>query len=621
MATLADFRAQYPQYGDIPDAALADSLHKKFYADMPKMDFYKSLGLGSEIMIPGATTQAPAATKPDRPAIDVLGGVLETPLALASGVVGGLVRPVATMVGELSSPYKQGSPQATAAGQRAMQAVSRGLYTPQTQTGQDIMGGISEALGFLPPMQPMGTLTATANALAAPAMRQAGTMAQQGAAAVSPVVRQATAPITNALTRKGPQMSGMGAANTAEELLRAERLQRLDIPSTVGERTKSLPQQQFESQAERGSLGGISEGASRDIQESMANFRGTQKQAIANNFARMSDEVGAETTEASKVGEIVDAALNAEYTKKFNDYKAKYKLADESGETLQPVSYQPLLDFINAKTPTFRKTLDPILDSVAESLAMNDPGKTGQITVRALEDIYQQIGKVKNSPSARDLKNIITQIGDDAGGQLYQQARTARANLARQFEDVQKVDALLSTKTGYADRKVALDKVFDYVVLKGPLEEMRTVTTLLKKGGAKGQQAMAELRGQTIQYLEDSLIKGDQMSVASFTKIVNQLDKERKLEYLFGKKGRDHILDLRDGVRDVLVKEPGAVNFSGSGSAVIQGLRATLQAIPGVGFPIKMGEGLYAKKQVSKALKQPTNQLAPSAQPTNNLAP
>ena len=35
--------------------------------------------------IPGGATQAPAATKPERSAIDVLGGVLETPLALTSG--------------------------------------------------------------------------------------------------------------------------------------------------------------------------------------------------------------------------------------------------------------------------------------------------------------------------------------------------------------------------------------------------------------------------------------------------------------------------------------------------------------------------------------------------------
>jgi hypothetical protein len=254
---------------------------------------------------------------------------------------------------------------------------------------------------------------------------------------------------------------------------------------------------------------------------------------------------------------------------------------------------------------------------------MNDPNKTGQITVRALEDIYQQIGKVKESPSARELKDIVTQIGDSAGGKLYQQARTARLNLARQFEDVQKVDALLSTKTGYADRKVALDKVFDHVVLQGPLEEMRTVTTLLKKGGAQGQQAMAELRGQTIQHLEDSLIKGDQMSVAAFTKIVNQLDKERKLEYLFGKQGRDHILDLRDGIRDVLVKEPGAVNYSGTASAVMQGLRAmeSMRDVPLIGTATKIARGLVIKNKVSKALQQPTNQLAPSTPPVNNLAP
>lgn len=566
--------------------------------------------------IPGGVTSAPAAAKQGRSAMDVLGGVLETPLALGSAVVGGFVRPAASVVGELASPYRQGSPEATAAGQRAMQQVSRGLFTPRTQTGQDIMSSIGNAMGYVNealPMQPMGTLTATANALARPAMQQAITA---GPAAVS----QVTAPITNALTRQGPQMPGMGAANTAEDLIRTERLQRLNIPSTLGERTKSLPQQQFESRAQLGSIPGLADDAKTAVQEQMTAFRANQKQSIANNFARMSDEVGAQSTEASKVGEIVDEALNAEYTKRFNDYKAKYRLADNAGETLQPVSYQPLLDFINSKTPTFRKTLDPILDSVAESLLMNDPGKTGQITVRALEDIYQQIGKVKNSASASDLKNIITQIGDNAGGKLYQQARTARLNLAKQFEDVAKVDALLSTKTGYADRKVALDKVFDHVVLKGSLEEMQTVTRLLKKGGAQGQQAMAELRGQTIQHLEESLIKGDQMSVAAFTKIVNQLDRERKLEYLFGKQGRDQLLDLRDGVRDVLVKQPGAVNYSGTASVVLQGL----EKLAAIRFPLaKTAADVVRTREikgnVNKALQQP-NQLAPSSS-TNNLAP
>lgn len=45
MTTLKDIRQQYPQYDDMPDAALADAMHRKFYGDMPRADFDKKLGL------------------------------------------------------------------------------------------------------------------------------------------------------------------------------------------------------------------------------------------------------------------------------------------------------------------------------------------------------------------------------------------------------------------------------------------------------------------------------------------------------------------------------------------------------------------------------------------------
>ena len=45
MATLAEIRAQYPQYADMPDTALADALHRKFYADIPRADFDVKIGL------------------------------------------------------------------------------------------------------------------------------------------------------------------------------------------------------------------------------------------------------------------------------------------------------------------------------------------------------------------------------------------------------------------------------------------------------------------------------------------------------------------------------------------------------------------------------------------------
>jgi hypothetical protein len=45
MISIQDVRQKYPQYGDMSDEQLADSLHSKYYSDIPKNDFYNKLGL------------------------------------------------------------------------------------------------------------------------------------------------------------------------------------------------------------------------------------------------------------------------------------------------------------------------------------------------------------------------------------------------------------------------------------------------------------------------------------------------------------------------------------------------------------------------------------------------
>lgn len=45
MSTIAEVRAQYPQYNDMSDEALAGALHQKFYADMPADVFAEKIGL------------------------------------------------------------------------------------------------------------------------------------------------------------------------------------------------------------------------------------------------------------------------------------------------------------------------------------------------------------------------------------------------------------------------------------------------------------------------------------------------------------------------------------------------------------------------------------------------
>lgn len=621
MATLAEFRAQYPQYDAVPDVKLADSLHQKFYSQIPKMEFYKTIGLSAATAIPGAENVVTGVKQPEVSMRDRIMGVIETPLALGATLGGAAIAPIVGIAGTLASG-KYGTPEGIRAGEEAMKAVQ---YQPRTQTAREALGVVGEFLqpvtSALPPT--LGSSGASLNALAPAAMMQTGAVAR-------PAITQATAPVRNALTnvmaREQPGMVGMGAASTAEDLMRQERLNRLGIPATLGERTKNLPQQQFEADVRRGVVTGISEDAKVKLAEQMRAFETNKQKAIVQNFERMTNEVGAEVadpTQMRAVGKIVDKALNDEYTKKYDAYKSLYAQADNAGETLQQVPYQNLLDFIEAKTPTQRKTLDPILDSVAESLRMNDPQGTGTISVRALEDIYQQIGTVKDSASAKPMKNIITQMGEGAGGELYQKARAARAQLAKEFEDVSRVDKLLGTKAGYADRRVALDDVFKHVVLDGSLEEMRTVTKLLKKAGPEGQQAYKELQGQTIQHMKDMLTKSDQPSFRNLNTLINQLDAEDKLVYMFGKSGRNEIMDLRDAIKDVLVKEPGAVNYSNTSGAVLRGLEALQQLpvkIPGTQTAAEFARTRQITKQVGKALEQP-NQLAPAQRNKNALIP
>jgi hypothetical protein len=184
------------------------------------------------------------------------------------------------------------------------------------------------------------------------------------------------------------------------------------------------------------------------------------------------------------------------------------------------------------------------------------------------------------------------------------------------------VEKLLSTKAGYPqDRRIAFDDVFKHTVIDGSLEEMRTVTSLLKKAGPEGRQAYAELQGQTLQYMKDLLTKGDELSFKNLNTFIKQMDSEDKLIYMYGKTGRDQIMDLRDAIKDVVVKEPGAVNYPNTAGAVLRGLEA-LQAVrvPGAKSLAESARTREVTKKVESALKQP-NKLAPSQSSRNSLAP
>ena len=83
MATLAEIRAKYPQYADMPDAALADAMHKKFYSDMPRADFDAKIGLKTPVAPP---SEIPAQRK-ERGFFETLGAPIQ---AASEGVISGV---------------------------------------------------------------------------------------------------------------------------------------------------------------------------------------------------------------------------------------------------------------------------------------------------------------------------------------------------------------------------------------------------------------------------------------------------------------------------------------------------------------------------------------------------
>jgi len=88
MATIAEIRAQYPQYADMPDAALADALHKKFYADIPKADFDVKIGLKPIDNRPAWGQENPKLYEVAQTARKYLGPTVEAAASVGGGVLG-----------------------------------------------------------------------------------------------------------------------------------------------------------------------------------------------------------------------------------------------------------------------------------------------------------------------------------------------------------------------------------------------------------------------------------------------------------------------------------------------------------------------------------------------------
>lgn len=174
MASLSEIRSKYPEYGYLSDPELADAMHKKFYADMPREEFDKRVGL-----------TAPQQ-QPEMSAGEVAGDVAKSAgIGLVQGGIG-----MATLPGNLEALGRAGI-NAAAGVVGAQPPVSGETFLP---TYSDWKGAIEQRTGeFYKPKTTMGEYARTAGEFAPLAVGGPAGWAGRAARVAIPAVTSETA--------------------------------------------------------------------------------------------------------------------------------------------------------------------------------------------------------------------------------------------------------------------------------------------------------------------------------------------------------------------------------------------------------------------------------------------
>lgn len=558
---------------------------------------------------------APAATRATAPNAtlgDKALAVGETGLAMVGGLGSLLAGAAGGIQGAIEAPFVGDARQPIRRAQEAAGFV-QSLTAPRTAAGQEMLQSVAESplmqnLQALGPMGMVPTAGTRAVAQSAQTARQmAPAIAQEVTQAVKPAVAQAvqagravTDPLAKAAQSaksRASQALGMtyeppvqttagtgasaGSAGTDIATLRRERAASLDVPVdlTEGQATREFGQEQFEREMAKDAELGV------PIRERMDE----QNSRLQQNLDVWLEQTGAQYPgNAPEAGRSIVGALENSARRAKAEIRLKYAKAEKAGETEAPVSLDALIDHINQNGP--EAAVSPILkvardkaiqvgaatvDEAGNLVATQTPLKNAEILRKAIGQStdYQP----QNVRQSSIMKGLIDDSTAGAGGDLYKEARAARARFAQNYEDIGLIDAAMSLKKGSSDRRIAFENVFDKFVLKSSREELSQIRRVIQtQGGEAGTQAWNELRGSTIQYIKDQAFKNTAMnskgevvlSPAALEKAIKTLDQNGKLQLIFGRQGATKLRDLADIAKDVMTAPPGSVNTSNTASIV-----------------------------------------------------
>ena len=608
-----------------------------------------------------AVTQQQIAQSAQEPGIGAqIIGAGETALTLGTGIVGGIPGMIGGTVKGLAEQILSGqfgTPQAAKAVEQSAIRGSQALtYQPRTQAGQEQVQAVGELLSnVLPPVLPIigapGAIMQSVRS-AAPMVQstvQRGTAAAQQAAtatgkAIAKPVQAATTAVRETLgmeTPTTPTTAGgrvsVGAAATPEALRRVITAEGLPVPVTLtrGAAQREAGQLAFEKEQMKGEFGAP-----------LRNRAEENNLQILQNFDSIIDATGAQAAFSgpAATGSSVVNSLSAGWEAAKNKTRVAFTKAKNSPEAQAEVDTNlvvtigkgdqeitnSLIGYLNGKITGLPSSLVP--DTARQLLiksdlaAVDDAGNliAKPATVRKLEDFRRELSgtaKFDDNVGLREetiLKKLVDAQTDPVSGPLYKEARALRTKQANRFEDRAIVARLIKNRAGMKDPQVAVDQVFQRSILNGSPEEITFLKRVLLTSGKDGQQAFKELQAATAQHIRDQATSGvgtdsagrALVSPAKLNQVVSQLDKNGRLDVIFGKQEAAKMRDLNEVVKYVTTVPPGTlINSSGTAGTLLAAFAeaGTYGATFGLPLPVLTGIRQIVKMQKAGQTKAKIN--------------
>jgi hypothetical protein len=560
----------------------AEEIFAQYQASKPSTNEQPALdqsGMPQLSMYENPATNGGAVQPEKQYSLQDLAAPLEVAATVGTGALSSL-QGVATGIVDAITSGKIGSEEGVKLIEQSMQDYARvGTYQPKSQSAQDAVQFAGETLGALPPV--IGAFS--------PSQLAAAGQSAKMTAQVAPTIARKSAQVAKQTMQSAmPQASSvrsMGAAEVPGEVVQYQKFQDLPVKVTptmsdlaVGD--DRFAWKQLENEMSKDEMLG------KDIRNAAAR----KNSEIQQNFEAFIDMTGTKLPETNyqyatgnKVVDALYGGLQAD-KKRVN---TAYNVARQKGELAAPVPQERLdtiSKFINDNRA--KRTNAPVLQGFVDEAFVKEFGEGSladgtfrlkPMTIEQAETMRQEVNRLTDQSNGADigyaseLKKMIDDAQEGLGGNAFKSARKQARQMYDKYENYQLIDQLLSEKKGYKDARVPAEMVVQKAVMSGSVDDLKQFRSVLQRSGADGMAAWREVQAAVLRSIRDEAVKGKstvdntgliKAQAGAINKAVDSLDKNGKLNLIFGKRDADKLRLLSEVSSRVAEQMPGTYNSS-----------------------------------------------------------